>query len=445
MLEEVSRNTVAKDNGVKVFFCVKNELDRLPFFFSYYRNMGVVEFFAVNNNSTDGSCDYLLKQEDTHTFFTNESYSESNAGRKWTSELTRKYGIGSWCLTLDVDEFLLFPESENIGLNGLTTYLDAIGARSLYCLFLDFYSDKKLNETHYYSDQNIFDICKFHDRSDSYYVSVREEFPYFHISGGVRQRVFWSSSDLTSGPSMRKLPLVKWNSDTYYIHSTHSCSPVVLADITGVLAHFKFLQGFDDYARKEVKDNNRMRNSSDYRKYSKRFDLGVETLMEDRLSEKYANTKDLISGRLMISSPQFCKHFHLKPVDSLSYVSSSTVDLTGGVVPFSSLLSAWPVISQMINRSANQSSGNASYESTVLMEEIDKLLESRYWRITAKLRRFLVRTNLLGPHALPEENKSIMDTRTLIQHTFQSFWWDLFSIFRLVAKAVRKILFFLRR
>ena len=87
-LEKISSHPIDVEmGGVKVIFCIRNEKFRLPYFLDYYRRLGVTQFFAVDNNSTDDTQSYLLEQEDVHVFFTTQSYKESNAGRKWTSYL----------------------------------------------------------------------------------------------------------------------------------------------------------------------------------------------------------------------------------------------------------------------------------------------------------------------------------------------------------------------
>ena len=136
-----------KDETINVFFCQKNERIRLPFFLEYYRNLGVGQFFAVDNNSDDGSFEYLNSQHDVHVFWTDDSYKDSNAGRDWTDELTNLYGVGQWCLTLDVDEFFVYPFMENCTLPQYCKYLDLNSFQGVYCIFLDHYSNQVLSET----------------------------------------------------------------------------------------------------------------------------------------------------------------------------------------------------------------------------------------------------------------------------------------------------------
>jgi hypothetical protein len=52
-------------------------------------------------------------------------------------------------------------------------------------------------------------------------------------------------------PVLRKIPFVRWVPGTRYL-SSHTTTPIKLADITGVLLHFKFLQDFDARVHTEL-------------------------------------------------------------------------------------------------------------------------------------------------------------------------------------------------
>ena len=49
---------------VLCFVTLRNEMNRLPYFLEHYRALGVRHFLMVDNNSTDGSGDFLATQAD---------------------------------------------------------------------------------------------------------------------------------------------------------------------------------------------------------------------------------------------------------------------------------------------------------------------------------------------------------------------------------------------
>ena len=59
-----NRTAQIKRDDILVFCTQRNERIRLPYFLKYYREMGVGHFFFVDNDSTDGSLDYLAEQPD---------------------------------------------------------------------------------------------------------------------------------------------------------------------------------------------------------------------------------------------------------------------------------------------------------------------------------------------------------------------------------------------
>lgn len=256
-----------KPNDIIACFTVRDDIERLPWFLEYYRNMGVAKFFAVDNDSKDGTSELLKSQEDVVYFHTDNSYVSSKAGRLWTTELCNFYGQNRWCLTLDVDELLVFPGCEYISLVNLCSFMDRHQFQGLFTVFLDMYSDKTLSQTEYTSGQPFLEVCNYFDNHDTYQLKSPRYFPSIQVFGGPRQRMFWDNGNHGNGPSMRKIPLVKWNQDFQYNHSTHSTSPIRLANFTGALLHFKFFASFKNLAIKEVERGDRMQ-MKDYQKYS---------------------------------------------------------------------------------------------------------------------------------------------------------------------------------
>src|SRR5690606_23431055 len=94
-----------KGNPVLLFSCLRNERVRLPYFLKYYRDLGVDHFVIVDNDSDDGSREYLAAQKDVSLWSTRASYRKARFGMDWLTHLLRSYGSGRWCLTVDVDEF----------------------------------------------------------------------------------------------------------------------------------------------------------------------------------------------------------------------------------------------------------------------------------------------------------------------------------------------------
>jgi len=114
---------------------------RLPFFLEYYRAKGIGQFFILDNDSEDGTRDFLINQKDVCLFYSREQYSQALCGFNWHEILLKRYGTHRWCLTLDIDEFFVYPHSEKISIKELCVALDREGANALRAPLLDMYAD----------------------------------------------------------------------------------------------------------------------------------------------------------------------------------------------------------------------------------------------------------------------------------------------------------------
>jgi len=282
-------------------FTAYNEEERIPFFLSYYRQMGVDHFFAIDNNSTDNSKSFLIAQPDVTYFHTSESYVSSKAGRLWTGELAEHYCMGRWCLTLDLDEQLVFPGCEAMKLGDLCDYLEEHSYEGIFTVFLDMYSAGPLSEAIYSPGQPFLEVC---DHFDVGY-SLRQPmyFPHVGVFGGPRQRIFWEQGKAGNGPSMRKLPLVRWRKGFKYLYSTHSSSPIRLADITGALLHFKFFSSFGSFAEREMARGDRVQ-TADYENYV-RLTREQNLVFKNDASVKYESSTTLVDQGVAVCTKRY--------------------------------------------------------------------------------------------------------------------------------------------
>ena len=100
-----NRTDNIKKSDLLLYSTMRNEGVRLPYFLSYYREMGINHFLFVDNDSTDGTLDYLSRQPDVSVWHTSASYKRSRFGVDWLNWLQMRYGHEHWCLTVDPDEF----------------------------------------------------------------------------------------------------------------------------------------------------------------------------------------------------------------------------------------------------------------------------------------------------------------------------------------------------
>ena len=131
-------NRVVPDD-ILLFCTFRNEDVRLPYFLDYYRKLGINHFLMVDNDSTDGGAAFVLDQPDVSLWSTNAAYGDARYGMDWLTYLQGKYAPGHWALTVDVDEFFVYPFCDTRPLRALTDWLDASSIKSFSAMLLDMY------------------------------------------------------------------------------------------------------------------------------------------------------------------------------------------------------------------------------------------------------------------------------------------------------------------
>lgn len=259
---------------VLAFTTLRNEAHRLPYFLSHHRTLGVTHFFIVDNNSDDGSFDYLMDQPDVSVWRTESSYKLSRFGMDWLTWLMICYGHGKWCLTLDADELFIYPNWTTRPLPALIDWLEQTGERSFSAMMLDLYPKGNVGGVVYDPSQSPLSILKWFDRGN--YTQIRKpDLQNLWIQGGVRARCFFDQEP-ERAPTMGKIPLVKWDRRYTYVSSTHSLLPRMLNHVydenggektSGILLHTKFLPSIVKKSEEEKIRQEHFANSTLYDSY----------------------------------------------------------------------------------------------------------------------------------------------------------------------------------
>jgi len=230
------------------FGCVKNEAHRLPYFLDHHRALGVGHFLFVVNGGEDGTRDYLVSQPDCSVWETDAPYKMARFGMDWLGLLLWRFGHGKWCLTLDADELLVYPDCEARGLDQLTRWLDRRGQPALGAPLLDLYPKGPLADAVCAPGRDPREVLTHYDAwntTHSWQPKQRNQW----IQGGPRARMFFAG-DPRRAPTLNKIPLVKWHRSYVYVTSTHILLPRHLNGVfdamdelplIGVLLHTKFL------------------------------------------------------------------------------------------------------------------------------------------------------------------------------------------------------------
>jgi O-antigen/teichoic acid export membrane protein/glycosyltransferase involved in cell wall biosynthesis len=331
LIERRSESNYGLPGEIRAFAKCRNERLRLPAFLQHYRALGVDRFFIVDNNSSDGTTEYLTRQPDVRVFRTSNRFRESSAGSTWLNALLSRFGVGVWCVTVDIDELLVYPGSERSSLRELTTHLDRSGSEALSCLMLDLYPAGPLRECSYNPGDDLIAAAPYFD-AGPYERSLVDKCPGVFITGGMRERVFYPHFRARGAtakaydallnavrhhlpivrdvswlrerrrrrpPLLTKVPLVRWDEQSMYLNSPHWVSPKIVAPETGVLLHFKFLHDFSDRATREAARREYYDDATEYRRYAETLTQNPDLSFTSDESKRFDGTSQLVSLGLM--------------------------------------------------------------------------------------------------------------------------------------------------
>ncbi|WP_394178974.1 glycosyltransferase family 2 protein [Yoonia maritima] len=293
-----------KPNDVLLFCTFRNEDIRLPFFLQYYRDLGVNHFILVDNDSSDGGAEYAADQPDVSLWTTKGPYGRSRFGIDWLTYLQDEYAHGHWALTVDVDEFFVYPFCDTRPIRALADWLEASDVRSFGTMMLDMYPKGPVSAAVYERGADPFKLANWFDPGN-YILERNDLYRNLWIQGGPRARTFFAENP-KQAPALNKIPFVKWDRDYAYVSSTHMLLPRGLNLVygqnggeksSGVLLHAKFLNLFSDRASEEAERAEHYGKGREYKSYISEDDGDHEIWCQ--WSEQYINWRQLEALGLM--------------------------------------------------------------------------------------------------------------------------------------------------
>ena len=300
-LERVDSREISLDaDSIVCCFACRNEQVRLPFFLDYYRSKGVSRFFAIDNFSDDNSCEFLQSQDDVYLWHSSVSFNQANFGSAWFEVLLRTYCCGHWCITVDVDELLYYPDCEKLNLSEFCAELDRSKKRVFSTVLLEMYSSESIADTQYSPGDDFREICPYFD-GKYYHARFENAGPYKNQTcffGGARQRVFGESDAFC----LNKVSLIKYDKDCVLAGGQHwtNLPSELISEARGCLLHFKYFSDFSFKAKEEVDRKEHYSGALQYRQYTKRLATDKYlTLFDPNKSVRFAGSRQLVELGVM--------------------------------------------------------------------------------------------------------------------------------------------------
>lgn len=308
------------ENELVVVCIVRDGRPYVRSFVDHYLSLGVKHIAFLDNASTDGTVEALRGYDDVTVLRTSLPYKAEgeSTGNSWTREvLFKQYLISRfgkrdrWCLCVDIDELFDYPYSDIVDLSSLLGYLNGKPYTAVAAQMLDMFPEESLSGWTGRLDEPLKELHRFYDVSS---ISRRplsgrsnrrgnmlenEEIGSF--SGGIRNTIFGTAPYLTKFPLVRPDGRVKPMDG-----SSHRISNAVIADFTGVLFHYKFVdEHFHGQVAQAVREEHRLRNSEIYKKYLEVLDSNPNLQIKLETAREIRGVNDLLENRFLTVSEDY--------------------------------------------------------------------------------------------------------------------------------------------
>ncbi len=279
-----------------VISVVRNEIENIADFLRHYRCHGIRRFVILDNDSSDGTREFLEDQGDVDLYQVSDEF---NGVRKqgWIAHIVMLYGYMRWYLIVDADEHVVFDGIEDRTFLDLTREMTRRGIRRVRGFLLDMYNNLPVTSAPARPGGKLRDIYPLFDKGP-YREEPKPEM--LSVKGGVRSRVFGGLDDRFD-PELTKYPLLQLSPGEFPLHP-HYAWPY--GRQTGerrflAILHYKFGAAFkikiDDATRRGQYWNN----SLEYRIYKKFVDENKIATLNGENSEQYRCSSHLVDLKLI--------------------------------------------------------------------------------------------------------------------------------------------------
>jgi hypothetical protein len=229
---------------------VKNGAEYIRTFMDHYNRLGARHFFFIDNGSTDETVAFLMQYSNVTLYRTGLPH------KKYECEIRRaiieKHSQNNWCLCVDIDELFDYPYSNRVSMRDFLRYLNTHHYTAVLSYLLDMFSSELVFSANPLEADRVGQYC-FYDLSHIHKTPYHKSFFAFtrdnrladpamkSYSGGIRAKVFKNQK---SGYLLTKHPLIFVDAHLEPMVHPHFCNKAFIADVNGVLKHYKFISSF---------------------------------------------------------------------------------------------------------------------------------------------------------------------------------------------------------
>lgn len=284
------------EDDIALICGVRNGAGYLRSFLRYYRKLGVTRFIVVDDASEDGTDAILKAAPDVDLYASDLSYKEARRGRLWRETFFDAYGRDRWYLSVDADEFLVFPGSETRTIADFIGDLERAGLGRSHAPMIDLYPAGRLADGVFVDDGAHwpFEVSSHFDGTG---YTIRDEIYGFSVRGGPRERLFGNRA------RQSKFPLVFVDSATEYRRgSIHGPAPVWrnFIPVSAVLLHYRFSASSIEDFRRIVENGGHANGGRHYREILAHEAFSADFSLAYEGSLRFTTSDDLVARGFMM-------------------------------------------------------------------------------------------------------------------------------------------------
>jgi glycosyl transferase family 2 len=297
-----SRRVGAAEDEFVVVCLVRDGAIYVPEFLRHYRELGAKHIVLLDNGSTDGTPGLVTREPDVTVMRTTVPYKiYKDIMKRW---LVTRFGRHNWVLCVDIDELFDYPFRREIKAANFLRYLNRYNFSAVVAQMLDLFPQGTLldHSTQAWRAEHRFYSLRDLDRCPySAFYKGRNTAPPVGldvIRGGIRLSVFQVRATLT------KHPLLFPSRGVTYLQAHHVSSARV-ADLSGVLLHYKFVGDFASYVRTVVKAESFWMNSEEYKQYLRAIETDPALSLYSETALEFSTVERLVDQGFLTASDQF--------------------------------------------------------------------------------------------------------------------------------------------
>jgi len=297
-----NRRISASAQEFVVVSLVRNGAIYLPEFLRHYRELGAKHLVLLDNGSTDGTPALLSHERDVTVLRTAAPYKTyKDIMKRW---LVTRFGRRNWVLCVDIDELFDFPFRREIGTSGFLRYLNQRGFTAVVAQLLDLFPKAALTQRSaaaWRDEHRFYSLVDLEREPYANFYRASNQAPPIGLEvmhGGIRSSAFAVRVLLT------KHPLLFPSRGIVYWHAHHVRGARV-ADVTGVLLHYKYVGDFAAYVNEVVKMDSFSMSSREYKHYQRVIGTNPELTLYSQDALEFSTVERLVEQGFLLVSDDF--------------------------------------------------------------------------------------------------------------------------------------------